>query len=137
MGKNIGIWIDHEKGFIVSIIDEVESIKIIRSNVEGRIRLSGGSRSRTPFGPQDVAKEKKLEGRRTQQLRRYYQEIIYAMSDAGKILIFGPGEAKIELEKALKKSKELSSIIVGVEPADKMTEKQIAAKVRKVFRIET
>ena len=59
------------------------------------------------------------------------------MDDADKILIFGPGEAKIELEKELKKSKELSLKIVGVEPADKMTEKQIAAKVKKVFRIET
>ena len=137
MSKHIGVWVDHEKAYIVSIIEDRESIDIIESNVEGHIRLSGGARSRAPYGPQDVAKESKAEHRRIHQLHHYYHEIIQAMDDADKILIFGPGEAKIELEKELKKSKELSLKIVGVEPADKMTEKQIAAKVKKVFRVET
>jgi hypothetical protein len=64
MSKYAGIWIDHEKTFVVSIIDNEESIEIIESNVEGRIRLSGGSRSQTPCGPQEVATEKKAEERR-------------------------------------------------------------------------
>ena len=40
-----------------------------------------------------------------------------------------PGEAKIELENCLKRE-DLGSRIVGVETADKMTDHQIAAKVR-------
>ena len=56
-----------------------------------------------------------------------------AIGDAKKILIFGPGEAKGELEKEIKKRKDLSVTIVGVESADQMTDKQIVAKVRKFF----
>jgi hypothetical protein len=48
-------------------------------------------------------------------------------------LIFGPGEAKGELKKRLE-SKGLGGRIVGVETTDKMTERQIAAKVRAYFQ---
>ena len=48
-------------------------------------------------------------------------------------MIFGPGEAKLELEKELNESKELRAKVVSVEAADKMTERQIAAKVRRYF----
>ena len=54
-------------------------------------------------------------------------------SDAQKILIFGPGEAKIELEREIKKSKVLASRIVGVETTDKMTERQIKAREKEFF----
>jgi len=46
---------------------------------------------------------------------------------------FGPGEAKGELEKRLKKNA-LGKRIVGVETIDKMTDRQIAAKVRQYFQ---
>jgi hypothetical protein len=133
MPEHVGIWIDHEKAFIVTIIDGQESVEIIKSDIEGKIRLSGGSRSRTIYGPQDVASEKKIEERRKHQLRRYYEKVISEVGDARKILLFGPGEVKISFEKEMKKSKNLSAKIVSVEPADKMTEKQIVAKVRKFF----
>ena len=133
MDKRVGIWIDHEKAFIVSLSGDEETKTIIESHAEGHIRLSGGSRSRTTFGPQDVASEQKMEEKRKHQYRRYYQEIIQVIRDAGKIFIFGPGEAKIGLEKQIKKNKELSTKITGVKPADKMTEAQIVAKVKKVF----
>lgn len=133
MKKYTGLWVDHKKAFIVSITGEKETGTMIESNAEGHIRLSGGSRSRTPYGPQEVSSERKMEERRKHQLRRYYEEIIQAIKDAKKILIFGPGEAKTELKKEMEKKKELSGKIVGIEPADKMTEKEIRAKVKKFF----
>lgn len=44
MKQNAGIWLDHEKSYIVSVIDGRETVDFIESNVEGHIRLSGGSR---------------------------------------------------------------------------------------------
>jgi len=133
MTKNIGIWIDHEKAFIVSMIGGEEKINKIESQVESHIKALGGSRSTTPYGPQDVSAERKLEARRKQHLHKYYLKLINEIKDAQKIYIFGPGNAKIELEKELKKSKELAPKIVAVEAADKMTEGQMAAKVREFF----
>ena len=68
----------------------------------------------------------------TGHLNRYYGEVVECLRDAESIFIFGPGEAKGELEKRLA-SKGLGGRVVGIETVDKMTERQIAAKVRQYF----
>jgi len=133
MIKNIGLWIDHETALIVSISNGDTTIKKIESEVESHIKTLGGSRTASPYGPQDVATEKKLERKRKQHLHQYYKKIIAAVKDADRLFIFGPGTAKAELQKEMKKSKELSAKIAGVEPADKMTEGQICAKAKRFF----
>jgi hypothetical protein len=133
MKEYVGIWVDHKKVFIVSIAGDQVTINNMVSNVDGHIRISGGSRTSTPYGPQEGPSEGRREERRRQKLRQYYRKIIRIISDAQKILIFGPGEAKIELEREIKKSKVLASRIVGVETTDKMTERQIKARVKEFF----
>ena len=68
----------------------------------------------------------------TGHLNRYYGEVVECLRDAESIFIFGPGEAKGELEKRLA-SKGLGGRVVGIETVDKMTERQIAANVRQYF----
>jgi stalled ribosome rescue protein Dom34 len=65
-------------------------------------------------------------------LNKYYDEVIAQIREADSILIFGPGEAKGELEKRLE-GEGLKKRIVGIGTADKMTERQIAARVRQRF----
>jgi hypothetical protein len=55
------------------------------------------------------------------------------LRQAESILIFGPGEAKGELKQRLVKGK-MGARIAGVEAADKMTSRQIVAKVRQHFK---
>jgi hypothetical protein len=125
MKEYVGIWVDHKKVFIVSIAENQVMINNMVSNVDGHLRLSGGSRTSTPYGPQEGPSEGRREERRRQKLRQYYKKIIRIISDAEKIFIFGLGEAKTELMKEMEKSKDLSSRIVGAETTDKMTERQI------------
>ena len=130
-----GLWLDHRQAVIVSITDEGETIKRINSGIERKVRLSGGSRtSKTPYGPQQVSVDGKQEERIKRQLRQYYRAILRRIQDANKILIFGPGEAKTEFKKEMEKSGELAAKKITVETADKMTERQIAARVRQFFR---
>jgi hypothetical protein len=133
MEKYAGVWIDHEKAFIVRKYFNSEDTICVKSEVEGSFRLSGGTRSPTSYGPQEVASEKKIDRRRVHHLQKYYQEIIKKIHSAESIFIFGPGEAKLELEKEMRKTKELASRIAGIETTDKMTERQIAEKARKFF----
>ena len=141
MKKYAGIWLDHREAFVVYLVknqpfadENQEMIERIESDIERRVRLSGGSRSRkTPYGPQDISVDGKQEDRIKHQLRRYYKEIVRRIRDADQILIFGPGEAKTELKKEIEKSKQLAGRINKIESADKMTKKQIAAKVRSFF----
>ena len=86
------------------ITDEGETIEKIESDIERKVRLSGGSRTaKKPYGPQQVSVDGKQEERIKHQLREYYQVIIRRIKDANKILIFGPGEAKTELQKRNRK----------------------------------
>ena len=142
MKKYVGIWLDHREAYVVSLTktrpfveENKEIIERIESNMERRVRLSGGSRSRNPpYGPQEISVDSKQEDRIKGQLRKYYQQIIQRVSDADRILIFGPGEAKIELKKEIEKSKGLADKIKKIESADKMTQRQIAAKVKTFFK---
>ena len=142
MKKYIGIWLDRREAFVVYLLNnkpftdgKQETVERIESNIERRVRLSGGSRSRkTPYGPQEIAVDSKQESRVKQQLNEYYQQIIKRISDADRILIFGPGEAKIELKKAIEKTQLLAAKIMKVESADKMTIRQITAKSRAFFK---
>jgi hypothetical protein len=65
--------------------------------------------------------------------RIYYDAVIACIRDAEASLIFGPGEAKGELKKRLVENI-LGGRIIGVETVDKMTDRQIASKVRPHFR---
>ena len=73
-------------------------------------------------------RDKRLE----KHLGKYFDEIIAHIRDAELIQIFGPGEAKSELAKRLEVGG-LKARIVEMETMDKMTDNQIAAKVREYF----
>jgi hypothetical protein len=132
MRTRVGLWIDHRKAVIVAVTDQGEEIRLIISKVERQLRRSGDS----PLaGAYDKAQVPARDSRRrtlTAHLNIYYEAVIACIRDAESILIFGPGEAKGELKKRLKKDN-LSGRIVGMETVDKMTDHQIAAKVRQHF----
>ena len=133
METRIGIWIDRRKAVIVALTDEETSVHTIVSQVERHTRLSGGSRSATLYGPQDVASESRLEERLQHQMRRYLQEVVEAVRGADAIVIFGPGEAKQALAREIHRIKALAPRLVAVERSDKLTERQFVAKVRRYF----
>jgi len=136
MKKLVGLWIDHEKAVIVTLDGERETIARVESGVESHYRLSGGSRSSTPYGPEDVASDKKPDERRRHQLHRYYQDIIRSLWDADSIFVLGPGEAHGELEKEIRRTKQMAPKLAAVRRVDKMTDRQVAAEVRKFFGVE-
>jgi stalled ribosome rescue protein Dom34 len=126
MKSAAGLWIDHREAVIVLVTDKEEKIKRMTSNMEKHVRFSGGSRSEE--GKADDQRDRQFTG----HLNRYYDEVTSHLRDAESILIFGPGEAKGELQKRLA-NKGLGGRIVGIETVDKMTDRQIAAKVRQYF----
>jgi hypothetical protein len=126
MKKQIGLWIDHREAILVTLGEHGEDTKRIESGMEKHVRFSGGSASG------DRAGENQRDRRFTNHLNRYYDEVISYLRDAESLLLFGPGEAKGELKTRLA-SKGFGGRIVEVETEDKMTERQIAAKVRQHF----
>jgi hypothetical protein len=43
MKTEVGLWIDHRQAVIVSLVDQVEEIKRITSDIENHVRYSGAS----------------------------------------------------------------------------------------------
>jgi hypothetical protein len=132
MKKDVGLWIDHQKAVIVSIENKVEQVREIRSNMEKHVRFSSGTHSKAPIALKGSTAEDVRDRQFDEHLGRYYAGIISLIRDADSIWIFGPGEAKIELENRMKHEL-LGARIVGIETMDKMTDHQIAAKVRDHF----
>jgi hypothetical protein len=127
MKKQAGLWIDHRKAVIVMITGAGEEIKEITSNMEKHVRFTGGNASL------DGSTEDVRDRQFGNHLNNYYEAVIAVVRDAESIRIFGPGEAKHELEKRLERNG-LNGRVLSVETADKMTNHQIAAKVRENLR---
>lgn len=127
MKKQAGLWIDHRKAVIVVLSDEgEEETKTINSGMEKHVRFSGGD------GSEDGSSEDVRDRQFGNHLNSYYDQVIAIVRNAESVQIFGPGEAKGELEKRLK-NEGLKDHALFVETADKMTDRQISAKVREHF----
>lgn len=122
MTKRIGLWIDHRKAVIVTIGDKGEEIKTVNSGMEKHVRFGGGA---SAGGHGEDVRDREFEN----HLEDYYDRLIALIKDTESVQIFGPGEAKGELEKRLKE-KGYRGQIQADEATDKMTDNQIAAKVR-------
>ena len=126
MKKQAGLWIDHRKAVIVIVTDAGEEIKEITSHMEKHVRFTGGTASED--GSTEDVRDRQFGNR----LNSYYDKVIAVIRDADTIQIFGPGEAKGELKKLLEQEG-LKGHILAVETMDKMTDRQISAKVREHF----
>ena len=133
MEKKVGIWLDSEKAYIISLINGREKLEKIESNVESRVRYEGEKKSFSRIGGQLVNPQKKKTKRKKHQLQSYFQDILKKTKDAGNIYIFGPAEAKAGLNKEYGKHKELQNKVLRVENSEKLTKNQMIAQVREVF----
>jgi len=122
-----GVWIDHRKAVIVIVTKEGEEIYKIDSNMEKHIRFKSGSASG------DGSTEDMRDRRFKHHLNSYYDGVIAILRGADAILIFGLGEAKGELHKRLE-NEGLKGHVLANETMDKMTDRQIAARVREHFK---
>ena len=130
-----GLWVDHRKAIIVTVSDKGEKTRQILSKVEKQRGRFAGKRSTTSFESQLVQEDDRQQRGFTKHLNVFYGEVLSCIRDAQSVLIFGPGEAKGELKKLMDKS-ERHGQVSCIESADKMTDRQVAAKVRRCYTIE-
>ena len=126
MSHDVGVWVDHKKAVIVSIAAGEVTTRTLTSDVEAHPHYSGS---------QEGGGEKKYEERHNQDLDRYYDDVIGQLGKPDAVLLFGPGEAKLQLKARLGRSKMSSESIVAVESTDKLTDPQIVAKVKEHYGI--
>ena len=116
MKQQAGIWIDHKEAFVVFADEGAQ---------DEHVRFHGSSG--------DASADDQRDRQFAAHLGTYYDEVIAHVHGSESIFLFGPGEAKGELEKRLT-GKGLGKRVVGVEAADKMTSHQITARVREHYK---
>jgi stalled ribosome rescue protein Dom34 len=132
MNATAGLWIDHRKAVIAMVSAKGQETTEIKSNIDKQPGRFAGVRSTAPYESQLVKADDRLERKLTSHLNQYYAKVIASIRNTDAILIFGPGEAKIELKKRLERTK-VGGHITVMETTGKLTDRQIAAKALKYF----
>jgi hypothetical protein len=134
MKKEVGLWIDHHRTVMVTVMNDKEETREVRSNIEKYMRPKKVSSVKKPQSP--IVSTPDEVGARPygDHLSGYYDGVISLIRNADSIWIFGPGDAKMELKEQLVRQ-ELGGRIVKVETVGKMTDRQIAAKARLYFQL--
>jgi len=135
--KKTGVWLDKDKALIVTLENNKECLKTILSNME-HYHVHGGSGTRFKGGPQDVVQDSKYLQREKHQLKRYFEDIISKINNTDALVIFGPGEAQVKLQKKINEdNKELFGKLLANVKVDSMTNNQVKAWVRDFFAKDT
>ncbi len=132
MTINAGVWIDHRKAIVVLFKGDEEEIVQIDSNAERPFASNAETDSKQLERPQGYIPADKLDHKYMLQLNTYYDEVLQSLQGVGSLLILGPGEAKGEFQKRLK-SQKFPAETVELQTADKLTDRQVVARVRQRF----
>ncbi len=132
MATKAGVWIDHKQAIVVLVTEAGNEIKKIAFDIGQPVRSARSLRPKSKYKPNDYIAENRLGRKVENDLKDYYDDVITSLRGAEAILILGPGEAKGEFVKRIN-SKKLFGGIVEQATADKMTDRQIAARVAEHF----
>jgi hypothetical protein len=132
MIDSAGIWIDHRKAFVVTLSADGEDTKLILSRVEKHPERGGDSPLMGRYEAHSVPADDRRQRALTGELNRYYDAVISTVRGYAHVFLFGPGEAKNELHKRVVHMR-VGESVTTAEAADKMTDREIIAKVRRHF----
>lgn len=122
--KQIGIWMDNSTAHILEPKDNA----IVTSNINSEFTHEQRQHS--------LGKNENLMHNKEQHMQsKYYKTIADALKGHDEILLFGPTTAKNELSNLLKADHHFSTVKIDVVDADKMTENQQHAFVKKHFQL--
>ncbi|MGA2778306.1 MAG: hypothetical protein ABSF94_12180 [Steroidobacteraceae bacterium] len=130
-----GVWIDHRKAVIVGLTPHGARTQEILSDVQKHPERGGDSPLKGAYEARQVPADDRRQFALTGELNGFYDAVIAAIGEFGRVLILGPGEAKGELQARLVHRK-LGDRVVAVETEDKLSDPQIVAKVRSHFGVE-
>jgi stalled ribosome rescue protein Dom34 len=120
--KSLGIWMDHATANLIDLNSNNKSHDIL---------------SKFTYEVQDEAirkSERGMHNKRQQLQEAYYKEIADSILNYNHVLLFGPTNAKTELHNYLNEDMHFKNIQIDIESADKMTDNEKDAFVKKHFK---
>ena len=130
----LGIWLDHRDAYLIwAGADGVTQLQHAQADYEESRKRPGGALAGGTGVHGGIPPHADIEDKRRQQKKRFYADLFKDVRKAECVYLFGPGQAKRELAKALEGHKDFTGTIAGVGSAEKMTMPQMAAQVRDFF----
>ena len=121
--KNLGIWMDHSTANFIDLNEEGNNHSV-SSAFTFEAKEEALSRS-----------ENIMHNKEQQMHEAYYKEIADGILNYDHVLLFGPTNAKLELNNYLRKDLHFKNIKIALESADKMTDNEKNAFVKKHFEL--
>lgn len=135
--KKIGIWMDQSHALFLAYADEAGVfLEDIPSGIVSRSRIDGEGSDTTRLGPSPGPAsnhEKKKNNIHSNQLNAYFHQLENKLIDKEELFLMGPGVTKTHFFHHLRENKHFSKLKIEVIDADKMSEKQLLAKVKQQF----
>lgn len=106
------------------------------SQIESRPRNAGEGSDITLLGPSPGGasnNEKRKNNIHKNQLKSYFQQLEKKLLHKQELLLMGPGVTKTHFFHHLRQNKHFDKLKIEVVDADKMSEKQLLAKVKQQF----
>jgi stalled ribosome rescue protein Dom34 len=119
---NLGIWMDHSNAHLMEFTTEPLTTMIISSRFTHREKEHSIGKS-----------EDGMHQKEQHEHQDYYKKIGEAIKNYQDVLLFGPTTAKTELFNMLKADHHFEKIRIETKDADKMTQNEQHAFVRKHF----
>ncbi len=133
MKNRTGIWLDHEKATIVTLVGSGYKLNIIESDIITRERVDGETKKYGRFGDQSLSQEKHKERRIKEQTSNYLKNLLNEIKHVDELVLFGPANMKKELEKLILHDTTIAAKLKAVVSADSMTDNQMVAWVKNFY----
>jgi hypothetical protein len=128
--KSVGVWIDHSQAIFVRLAAGAGEPEI--SSLRSDAPL-GGRAAPIASGETKEQAESKLQRRRRQHLRDFYARVIEIIGDASRIVVLGPGTAKLELRQQIEESPEVARRLEQVRPSERVAQRQLIERIRELL----
>lgn len=131
----LGVWIDHREAYLIWA-DEEGNTEVQHAAADYPERAKRRHQATSAGGVYGgVAPHASLAEKQKREAKRFQERIFKAIRTADNVLVFGPGQAKKELVARLEEHKDFNGRVRGVESAERMSEGQMAARVREFFEL--
>ncbi|MCP4882644.1 MAG: hypothetical protein GY908_02540 [Flavobacteriales bacterium] len=132
--RKVGIWIDQKEANLITLTSNAINTKTIYSDIESRIRIEGETKQFGRFGDQFLVDEKGKQNKLKEYTQRYLLRVIKELSKADEILLFGPAQMKLKIEKIILSMPELSVKLKDTQTSENMTHNQKLAYVKNFYK---
>ncbi len=135
MNAKAGVWIDTKQAVVVLLTDAGQELNRIKASDKPTCE-SSNARTKHSYASSDFVPEIRRERKMVEERKKVFEEVLALVQGADALLILGPGKAKTEFRKHIV-GKKLRRLTLEIETSDKLTDRQLMAKVGEHFVTNT